>query len=204
MDIDNKNTLENLCEKHSIWIIKYISKTYICPLFLIWYRDNEGTERLLSYKNEKTFTTSSLKNLKEKIQSLHSELVLFEGLDVWLEEANDFTIVATNNYNVKKTIKCIRKDNFGIEVIEEIINFISLFDNFVYQDQDNNFLQIHLENNTLEEIVDYYYNCIFWPRFYEKDKFDASTRPSLEINKKELVNQFNEIVEIFETSFKLI
>jgi len=197
-------TFDELSEKHSAWIIKYCSGTYEYPLYLVWYTDTDekSTDRLLTYKSGEIFAVKSLANLKASILSVLNNLVDFENLSFWLDNFNDLEIKESCSYNLDSVVVSIGNDNLDLPTIEEFTNFINLFSDFVNQDEKNAHFQVYLDSKVISETWDYYYNNIFWPRYSDREKFEALVRPKLSIDTKELSMKLKEVIKTFDDNIK--
>lgn len=197
-------TFDDLSEKYSTWIIKYCSATFNSPLFLVWYTDidENSTDKFLTYKDGKIFAATSLTNLKATILSSVDNLNEFQNLNPWLNNFNDLEVTANCTSDLISIGNEIGKNNLYIETIEGFANFINLYNDFVYQDERNAHLHVYSDNELIRKTWDYFYDCIFWPRFNDKEKFEAWDRPQLVIDSKELLAKLNDIIKIFDDSIK--
>ena len=201
---DDIKTFDDLSEKYSTWIIKYCSTTFNSPLFLVWYTDidENSTDRLMTYKDGKIFAAKSLTNLKATILSSVDNLIEFQNLNTWLNNFNDFEVKAYCSYDLTSIGNEIGKNNLDVETIESFANFVNLYSDFVNQDERNAHLHVYADNELIRETWDYFYDCIFWPRFNDKEKFETWDRPQLVINSKELLVKLNDIIKIFDDNIK--
>ena len=172
-NIENIRTFEDLSEKHSTWIIKYCSENFDKPIFMIWYRDNSEneTEHILSYKNGGIFTSKTLTELRKKIQSEKNELIKSENINQWLEKTKGMKMVESSTYDLISVINNLKENILDIKTTEGFADFISLFDDYINQDEKNNYLQEYIDNELIKKTWEYYYEFIFWPRFNDKEKF---------------------------------
>tara|TARA_B110000908_G_C9996653_1_gene332248 strand:+ start:16 stop:663 length:648 start_codon:yes stop_codon:yes gene_type:complete len=201
-NIENIRTFEDLSEKHSTWIIKYCSENFDKPIFMIWYRDNSEneTEHILSYKNGGIFTSKTLTELRKKIQSEKNELIKSENINQWLEKTKGMKMVESSTYDLISVINNLKENILDIKTTEGFADFISLFDDYINQDEKNNYLQEYIDNELIKKTWEYYYEFIFWPRFNDKEKFELWNRPKLEIDKGKLLSKFKDIVLKFENN----
>lgn len=201
-NIENIRTFEDLSEKHSTWIIKYCSENFDKPIFMIWYRDNSEneTEHILSYQNGGIFTSKTLTELRKKIQSEKNELIKSENISQWLENTKGMKMVESSTYDLIYVINNLKENILDIKTTEGFADFISLFDDYINQDEKNNYLQEYIDNELIEKTWEYYYEFIFWPRFNDKEKFELWNRPKLEIDKGKLLSKFKDIVLKFENN----
>jgi hypothetical protein len=77
-----------------------------------------------------------------------------------------------------------------------------LYKDFANQDERNTQLHVFADNELISETWDYFYDFIFWPRFNDKEKFEAWDRPQLAIDSKELLVKLNDIIKIFDDNIK--
>lgn len=201
---DDIKTFDDLCEKHSTWIMKYCSNSFDNPLFLVWYTDTDEqrTDRLLTYKNGEIFAVESLRNLKAIIVSSIDNLIEFENLNSWLDNFSDLEITEYCTYDLASIENEIDKNNLDIETIEGFADYINLYGDFVNQDKRNSHLQVYADDELIKETWDYFYDYIFWPRFNDKEKFETWDRPKLVIDTKKLLDKLKDIVKTFDNNIK--
>ncbi len=199
-------TFDDLSEKYSTWIIKYYSTTFGIPLFLIWYTDNDeaSTTKLMTNKSGDIFATNSLTNFKTAVISEIQDLIVCENITSWLDNFGNLEVVESCYYDISELENEIAKNNLDIPAIESFTNFINLFDDFVNQDVKYANLQTYIDNELIKETWDYFYEYIFWPRFNDKEKFEAWDRPPLVIDTKELLVKLKDVVNIFDDYIKPI
>lgn len=197
-------TFGDLSEKYSTWIIKYCSKTFNSPLFLIWYTDTDknSTDRLLTYKNGDIFASDSLTNLKTTLLSIFENLVVFDNLNPWLENYKSLEIVEYCTYDLISVENAITVNKLDIPTIEDLSEFVNLYFDFIYQDDNNRYLQIYADNRLIKEAWNYFYEYIFWPRLNNKEKFEFWDRPQLVIDTKELLLRLKKIVKTFDDNIR--
>lgn len=206
MHQQNVKTFDDLSEKYKTWIIKYCSTTFELPLYLVWYSENDedGTVKLMTYKNGEIFAAHSLANFKSILLSEIDNLIIGENIVSWLNNFGDLIIVESCTYNISEIENEIAKNNLDISTIENLVNFISVFDDLIHQDIKYLDLKIYIENDLIQETWDYFYDYIFWPRFNDKEKFEAWNRPELEIDTNELLVKLKQMVKAFEVYIKPI
>ncbi|MCB9262876.1 MAG: hypothetical protein H6607_10930 [Flavobacteriales bacterium] len=197
-------TFDDLSRNYSTWIIKYCSAAFDSPLFLVWYTDTDknSTDRLLTYKSGKIFASKSLTNLKTRILSYFDNLVEFENLSSWLDNFDNLEVKENCTYDLISIANEIDKNNLDISTIEGFANFVNLYGDFINQDDRNASLQNYADNELIEETWNYYYEYIFWPRFNDKEKFEAWDRPQLNIDTKELLLKLRDIIKTFDDNIK--
>lgn len=83
-------------------------------------------------------------------------------------------------------------------------NFINLFGDYVYQNDNNKHLKPLVDNKHIRKAWDYYYDYIFWPRFNDKDRFEAWERPPFKVNVVKLLQGFEELIRSFEANIVII
>ncbi|MFC7773034.1 hypothetical protein [Flavobacterium sp. GCM10027622] len=198
-------TFDDLSGNYSTWIIKYCSAAFDSPLFLVWYTDTDknSTDRLLTYKSGEIFATKSLTDLKTTILTSVGNLVEFENLSSWLDNFDNLEVKEIYTYDLISIANEIEKNNLDILTIEGFANFVNLYGDFINQDDRNATLQIYADNELIKETWNYYYEYIFWPRFNDKEKFEAWDRPKLEIDTKELLTQLKEIAKTFDENIRI-
>ncbi len=201
---DNIKTFDDLSEKYSTWIIKYCSATFDSPKFLVWYSDTDenSTDRLLTYIGGEIFAVKSLTNLKATILASFDNLVVYENLSYWLDNFNNLEIIENCTYDLASIESSIYEGNLNISTIESFANFVNLYGDFIKQDERNAKLQVYADNGLIKEVWNYFYDFIFWPRFNNKEKFEAWDRPPLVINTKELLIKLKDIIKTFDNNIK--
>ncbi|WP_196893136.1 hypothetical protein [Aureivirga marina] len=205
-NIENTRKFEDLCEEYSTYIIKYRSEYYYKSIFIIWYRDisENKTEHILSYKNGEIFTSKTLTELRRKIQSKKNKLIKSENVNQWLENTKEMKMVESTTYDLISVINNLKENILDIKTIESFSDFISLFDDYINQDEKNQHLQKDIDDELIKKTLDYYYEFIFWPRFNNKEKFELWNRPKLEIDTEKLLLKFQDIILKFENNMKKI
>tara|TARA_R110001606_G_scaffold1257_1_gene4645 strand:+ start:59 stop:700 length:642 start_codon:yes stop_codon:yes gene_type:complete len=199
-NIENLKTFDDLSEKHSTWVIKYCSTNIEKSIFMIWYRDSSEneTEHILSYKNGGIFTAKNLTELRNKMQFEKNELIKSENVNQWLENTKEIKMVESSTYDLISVINSLRENILDIKTIEGFSDFISLFDDYINQNEKNNHLQEYIDDELIKTTWEYYYEFIFWPRFNDKEKFELWNRPKLEIDTGKLLSKFKDIILEFE------
>ena len=202
--INTKNikSFKLLCEKYSTWVIKYCSANFDKAIFMIWYRDNSEneTEQILSYKSGAIFTSKTLIELREKLQSEKNELIKSENLNQWLKDTEELIMVESCTYDLAYVIKKLEENILDLKTIETCTNFINLFDDYINQDVKNNHLQKYIDNKIIKQVWEYYYEFIFWPRFNDKKQYQLQKPPKLEIDTDKLLSKLNNIILEFENN----
>tara|TARA_R110001606_G_scaffold216566_1_gene364482 strand:- start:254 stop:883 length:630 start_codon:yes stop_codon:yes gene_type:complete len=203
-NIKHLEIFDDLSEKHSTWIIKYCSTTFPKSIFMIWYRDNDEneTENILSYKNGEIFAANTLIELKERLKLENNELIKSENINQWLENTKEVKIIESSTYDLISIVTNIKNNILDEKTIEGFADFINLFDDFINQDEKNNYLQVYFDDEIIKKTWDYYYEFIFWPKFKDKEKFKLWYQPKLEIDMEELLSKFEAVVHEFEKKIK--
>ncbi|KIA83955.1 hypothetical protein [Kaistella jeonii] len=197
---NNKTISNKQNEDYSYWIIKYCSPNFEHPLFLVWYTDTDkaSTDRLLTYRSGEILAVASLVNLYSTLLSQIDSLTISENFKLWVDGLTKVDLIADNTYNLISVSNNIKKGSLDINTFEDFANFINLYDDFINQDERNNYLQIYADNELIKGLWDYFYNFIFWPRFNDKEKFDVSEIPNLEIDTKDLLIKLQDILNSFD------
>lgn len=203
--LSNLITFDDLSEKYSSWIIKYVSETYSSPIYFIWYADHDegNNNKILTYKNGEIFSTHNLKKLNTKIIAEIDNLNICKNISLWLNNFGDLEIEEFCTYNISKLQIEISKGNLEIQILESFVNFINLLGDLAYQDFRYVTFKKYLENETIRETWNHFYDNIFWPRFQNREKFDLEEQPLIKIDNIELLNTLNEMVRVFEACIKV-
>jgi len=188
------------------WIIEYCSPAYASSIFFVWYTDNDekNTDKLLTLRSGEIFATCTINDIKAGILTHFDEINTFDHLTDWLNSFTDDRVPEPTMYNVNDAYKGLLAKDFSADTLECITNFINLVDDYKHQDERNEYLQTFLGNEFIREVWEYYYDCIFWPRFSDKEKFEAWDRPPLVIDTANLVEGFEQLVERFERNIRII
>lgn len=194
-----------LDEKFTAWIIKYISPNFVDGIYLVWFTDNdaESTDKLLTFENGKIFSSRKIENIKQEILAKKSEIENYQRIISWQNDEINNESTEDNLYDIKFLLNQIEQNNFSTDVIELFTNYINLFGDYARQDEKNNFL-LKLENqSSIHKVWNYYYDVIFWPRFYNKKEFENSKPAPLEIDKTELHLQLSQIISEFDNQIQI-
>ena len=195
-----------LKDNTDVWILKYYPLLDAVPIFLLWYTDTdkESTDKLFTFKTGQIFATNSLNDLKNIIVQNYAVIKEFENLNIWL---NDFDSQVSNKviiYDINKIYSAVKVQNFEIEILEGLTNFINLFGDYVHQDHSNENLKPLVDNKSIRKAWDYYYNYVFWPRFNDKDRFETWERPPFKVNGVKLAQGLEELIRCFEDKITII
>jgi hypothetical protein len=205
MTQQNPSDLFNgLCEKYSIWAIKYCSITFSDPVYFIWYTDTDedSTDKLLTYKTGDIFTSKSLTDFKDRILKEKNNLTATDNLEPWLNDFYNMELVEYCTYDMIAIKKSLSADNLETSIIKDISDFINLFGDFANQDIRNNYLKQYIEKPAVKAIWDYFYESIFWPNF-NKEISATLTLPPLTIDTKLLAADIDQMIEAFEKNINL-
>ncbi|WP_426474069.1 hypothetical protein [Chryseobacterium balustinum] len=196
---------DNLDEKFTTWIIKYISPNFVYGIYLVWFTDNDAksTDKLLTFANGKIFSSKNIENIEYEITDKKNEIENYERLIVWLNDEMSNEPIEDNFYDIQFLLNQIEQDNFSIDIIELFANYINLFGDYARQDKKNDFLLKFENQSSIQKLWHYYYEAIFWPRFYNKKEFENSKSAHLEINKSELHLQLSEIISEFDRQIQI-
>lgn len=186
-----------------VWIIKYYHMADRQPVFLVWYTDvdENGTDKLFTFKTGEIFATTSLERLKETVVQNLRHTNDFENLKEWLmlpdQEQPYF-------YPIDTICNAIKLKNYDHQTLEVMTNFINLFGDFVYQNESNLHLKPLMDQKHIRKVWDYYYNAVFWPRFNDKQKFETWKGPVFRVNAKKLEEEFWRLITCFEENMIIV
>lgn len=152
----------------------------------------------MTYKSGEIFAAESLLNLNSTLLSLFDSLTISENLKLWIDSLTKTDLIEDCTYNLISVSNNIINGSLDINTVTDFANFINLYDDFINQDERNIYLQIYADNELVKELWSYFYNVIFWPRFNDKEKFDANEIPNLEIDTKDLLLKLQEILNSFD------
>ena len=157
----------------------------------------------MTFENGKIFSSRKIENIKQEILAKKSEIENYQRIISWQNDEINNESTEDNLYNVKFLLNQIEQNNFSTDVIELFTNYINLFGDYARQDEKNNFL-LKLENqSSIHKVWNYYYDVIFWPRFYNKKEFENSKPVPLEIDKTELHLQLSQIISEFDNQIQI-
>lgn len=195
-----------LKENTDVWILKYYPLLNRVPIYLLWYTDTdkESTDKLFTFKTGQIFATNSLNDLKNIIVQNYAVINEFENLNIWLNDFNNQVSSKVTIYDINKIYDAVKAQNFEIEILEGLTNFINLFGDYVHQNDDNKHLKPLADNKYIRKAWDYYYDSVFWPRFNDKHQFEAWERPPLKVNNAKLIQGLEELIRCFEDNITII
>ncbi|EHQ24526.1 hypothetical protein [Mucilaginibacter paludis] len=204
MDVQTGST--TLKENTDVWILKYCPLFTADPVFLLWYTDTdkESTDMLLTYKTGKIFATNSLNGLKNTIVQNINSIHEFENLHHWLNDFGNQVTGKITIYDIHKIYNAIKVKNFEDEILEGLTDFINLFGDYVHQSDTNKHLKTLADNKFIRKAWDYYYEMVFWPRFNDKDRFEAWERPPFKVNVTKLLLGLEELIRCFEEHMVIV
>jgi hypothetical protein len=174
-------------------IIEYRSSTFIQPVFLIWYMtdtEDAGKDRLLTFKTGEIFATNSLTNIKNDINGL-------------LDNPDDLSTEILI-YDLNTTYESVKAENYDVQTLEDLINFINLVGDYRQQDEWNEHLVTYTHNEYIRQAWDYYYDYILWPQFSDNERFATWDRPPLMIDAAPLTEGLEQLIKHFEENIKII
>jgi hypothetical protein len=180
------------------WILEYRSPACKSPLFFIWYYDSDekSTNTFMTFKSGEIFAARSLDHIKAVIAANFEELKEFDNLIPWLHEGP----LETTAFDLEVAYQAILAQDFSVPVLKCLDDFISLFDDYVKQDESNNHLDVFMDNQAIAGLTEYYMNYIFWPKFNNKENIEA---PPFEIDAEELAEAIKILMTQFEKNIKI-
>lgn len=204
--MDPQQSSTALKENTDVWILKYCPLFNKIPVYLLWYTDTdkESTDRLFTFKTGQIFATNSLNDLKNIIVQNYAVINEFENLNIWLNDFDNQVSSKVTIYDINKIYNAIKVQNFEIEILEELTNFINLFGDYVHQNDNNKYLKPLTDNEYIGKAWDYYYDSVFWPRFNDKQQFEAWERPPFKVNAMKLTQGLEELIRCFEDKITII
>ena len=194
---------EEISQKYAKWIIEYQSINFKEAIYFLWITDMSGEENLdqmlLSEKN-KILTNESPRQLLNHIENSKHEFTDSKNLNKWLEESLSCKELSFTVYNFKdlqenQSLKVLNNNN-----LSEIVNLINIFEDYLYQIQDDN-LAFRKENSSLNQVWEFYYNEILFKKLEQKhDIENHKAYPNSDTLKKEYNNLIMEFESKFETT----
>ncbi len=194
-----------LCENYSTWIIKYSSENFEKPIYLVWYNDldKNATDKILTYKTGEIFGLRSLVNFKEQIVANLESLIININLIPWLKSFSNLEINEYYYYELINLENKIKNNGLSISLIEQIVNFINLFNDYVLQDENHKALIVYSENELIKKIWENYYKNIFLAKLNKDDKFQTNTKTEFNLDSNKLSVALIKMIKAFDKKINL-
>lgn len=199
-----KTRFESICGEHDTWIVAYESAAFGGPVYLVWYTDNKGGDKLLTFRNHEIFAATSLEEMAARIREHLPELQASLRLGPWLDAITELQPETCNTYRVDRIARQIRSKKLSLDALDGLTNFIDLFGDYANSLQDTAHLQAFRDNGLIESLIGYYYQHIFWPRLNDHEKFRHYKRPALEIDHDELLQVFTGMKQKMEAVIRVV
>lgn len=195
---------ESICGEHDTWIVAYDSAVFGMPVYFVWYTDNKGGDKLLTFRDHRIFAASSLTALHQSVREHLPELHASPRLLRWLEAIAELEPETSNIYRVDRLARQIRSKRLSLDALDGLTNFIDLFGDYANSLQDTGHLQAFRDNGIIENLIAYYYQHIFWPRLNDERKFQQYKRPALDIDHQALLQVFTGMREKMEAAIHVL
>ncbi|RPE05999.1 hypothetical protein EGT74_26995 [Chitinophaga lutea] len=195
---------ESICGEHDTWIVAYDSAAFGVPLYFVWYTDNKGGDKLLTFNNHEIFAVTALEELAGRVREHLPELQAPPKLQRWLDAVGDLQPETCNTYSVDRIARQIRSKKLSLDALDGLSNFIDLFGDYANSLHDTAHLAAFRENRIIESLIGYYYQHIFWPRLNDQEQFPRYKRPPLEIDHSELLRVFTGMKEKMEAVIRIL
>jgi hypothetical protein len=190
---------DQFCENYSVWILQYSSDTLKNPVFLVWYNDiYEDNNKLLTFRSGQVFSTTDLPNIKSQLDAQISDLLTMGKIEPWINKLDQFQPTASPIYDIDALCNAIKNKRLNASTLNDLSNFINLFDDLSCQDAPYKYLKAYRENEYVQAAWEYYYDYIFWPKFNDPDKDKTWKRPALKIDHLKLLDGVLEMRAQFE------
>ncbi|WP_119081136.1 hypothetical protein [Chitinophaga alhagiae] len=199
-----KTRFEAICGEHDTWIVTYDSAALGAPVYLVWYTDHQGGDKLLTFCNQQVFAAASLDGVAAAIQTNLPALQASPRLLHWLDAMADMQLETCNTYKVDRIARQIRSKRLSLEALDGLSNFIDLFGDYANSLADTSHLQEFRDNTVIESLIAYYYQHIFWPRLNDHQKFLQYKRPALEIDHRQLLGVFMGMKGKMESAIRVL
>ncbi|MEI6410358.1 MAG: hypothetical protein WCR52_13305 [Bacteroidota bacterium] len=193
---------EQFCQSYSVWILQYNSDTLKNPVFLIWYDDmyEDNINKLLTFRSGQVFSTTDLPNIKSHLDAHISDLLTMGKIDPWINKLDQFQPTADVTYDIDVLCNAIKSKQLNASTLNDLTNFINLFDDLLCQDPQYKHLNTYRENEYVQAAWQYYYDYIFWPKFNDPEKDKTWKRPALKIDHLKLLEGVLAMKAEFEKS----
>jgi hypothetical protein len=203
---ENKTEFDELCDKYSTWIIEYKSFTFDRPLFLIWATEMDEYELngFLVDKTEQVVGCQSLQTSIETITNKLNDLEEFDQLSDWLSAVEGLKPTVKYKYDIDNLYESVKANTLTVDVLDELTDFINLFDDLARQLDDNEYLLNCRYNKPLVKVWEYYYDNIFWPTFGDEEKIKELTPPPFVTDPILLLVAFNQLRDAFEDKISVL
>ncbi len=192
---------KKLSEKYRKWVIKYYSDRFSKAVYLIWLTDvsdKELQDKILTTKYDKIIIAKTHKKLIKRVLESEIEYPDCESLRKWLVASSSCKKISSTKYDLRKIESKILSDQLKAKDIEEIVNFINLFEDYKIQIGEEK-----SRTKKLNKIWNYFYDQIFFLNF-KKVQQKKHTRSKLSISNEKLHKEFSSIIEQFESRFEFI
>jgi hypothetical protein len=199
-----KTRFEAVCGEHDTWIVSYDSAALGTPVHMIWYTDNKGGDKLLTFSDQRIFAAASLDGLAGRVREHLPALQASPRLLHWLDAISDLQPETCNTYRVDRITRQIRSKKLSLEALDGLTNFIDLFGDYANSLEDTAHLQAFQHNGIIETLIAYYYQHIFWPRLNDHKKFQQYKRPALDIDHRRLLEVFTGMKEKMEAAIHVL
>ncbi|GAB3537838.1 hypothetical protein GCM10027443_31570 [Pontibacter brevis] len=195
-----------LCQQYETWIHAYVSDRFDTPLFHIWLSDStdedDRKDKFILSKENKIITATSPTRLLNAVKDLEIPFPDDKKTREWLIRAFLSDPAPSAVIDVKFIEESIAKKDMNHTFLEEGMNFINLFGDLGNQLEDEELLDLTWDN-AARDLWEFYYNNIFWPRWGHEDTFDESKVPPFEPDYEELKEDFDVLIQEFESRFDI-
>jgi hypothetical protein len=198
-------TFEEYCTNQRVWLICYASAAFEKPVYWVWYTDtNENeTDCLLTFSTGEIVTMTSLSSMQGVLLDQWHHISQSDRIASWLAGMSRYEPATSKNYDLQTIETALRNGKLSIDLVEELVNFINLADDYRLQSRYNAYLETYTNTPLLREVWDYFYDQIFWPRFTDPDLFELSEKPPLPVQCSALAADFTQLRLQFERNLKL-
>lgn len=191
---------QKISEKYQKWIIEFYSDKYVKSVFLIWLTDTSDKkekDQILLVKSDKLFAAKSKRKLIKKVSESQLNLPDSKKTKEWLKKSLRCNKLSSTKYDLRKIETKILSNELKEKDIEQIIDFINLYEDYKIQMGEQK-----SKTKRLNKIWNYYYKQIFFPNFNRTNQ-KRYVPSKLKINNKKLFKEFSEILKEFESKIEL-
>lgn len=197
---------EDLCQQYTTWIHQYVSERFDSPLYHIWLSDStnedDRTDKFVLSKDNKIITATSPMRLLNAVKDLEIPFPDDEKTKAWLIRAFLSDPAPSGVYDIKLIEASVLGKDMSQDFIEEAVNFINLFGDLGHQLGDEELINLTYDNS-VRDLWDFFYDNTFWPRWGHEDTFDESKVPKFEPDYEELKEDFDVLIQEFESRFDI-
>jgi hypothetical protein len=185
------------------WLIKIKYSEFKQPIYLVWLTDtlDNETDKMLINSSGQIIGSKNPSVLFDFIQRTRHKLFDSRKTKGWARMVYDLPPKPTVTYNLDKFIGTTK--NLDQKNLEELANFINLFGDLITTTKDKGLNKLK-NKKEINEVWEYYYNNVFWPKFNDPKQFKKikvkpyKINPLLERTLNKMTLEFVQRIDILE------